>query len=108
MPEHHSPIMLSQVQMKKALVYCCGIVYTVTHKTSLLSVILLVVGTNSIYHFQVCCLVLLCIFTVLLIYRTYFASADPGGYATPLRSQAQPNTWTSTVLGSPRGRELLL
>lgn len=68
MPEHHSPIMLSQVQMKKALVYCCGIVYTVTHKTSLLSVILLVVGTNSIYHFQVCCLVLLCIFTVLLIY----------------------------------------
>lgn len=73
MPEHHSPIMLSQVQMKKALVYCCGIVYTVTHKTSLLFVILLVVGTNSIYHFQVCCLVLLCIFTVLLIYSYILA-----------------------------------
>lgn len=76
MPEHHSPIMLSQVQMKKALVYCCGIVYTVTHKTSLLSVILLVVGTNSIYHFQVCCLVLLCIFTVLLIYSLLYLSTQ--------------------------------
>lgn len=68
MPEHHSPVMLSQVQLKKALAYCCGIVYTVTHKTSLLFVILLVVGTNSIYHFRCVVLYFLCIFTVLLIY----------------------------------------
>lgn len=59
--EYHTAIFLFQLYLQKALEYCCRIVYAVSHKTSVLFVILLLPGINSIYHFR-CNVLLFCAF----------------------------------------------
>ena len=50
--QYHAAIFLFQLDLQKALEYCCRIVYAISHKTSLLFVFLLLTGINSIYHFR--------------------------------------------------------
>ena len=58
--------------LQNELEYCCRIVYPVSHKTSLLFVILLLTAINGIYHFRCGVLPFWFILSVLLKYRWYF------------------------------------